>query len=95
MEPLNHITKYESTFVKSFCEFYIFNAILTIHIFILGQLRTLAVLDTETKDHYWLTVCAQDQGVVPLHSCVKVSKNPQHERIIQSTTQRSPPLIQN
>ncbi|XP_077287800.1 fat-like cadherin-related tumor suppressor homolog [Arctopsyche grandis] len=37
-----------------------------------GELRTLAILDAETRSHYWLTVCAQDQGVVPLYSCVKV-----------------------
>ncbi|XP_037908128.1 fat-like cadherin-related tumor suppressor homolog isoform X10 [Hermetia illucens] len=37
-----------------------------------GSLRTTAVLDIETKPHYWLTVCAQDQAVVPLHSCVQV-----------------------
>lgn len=41
--------------------------------FVLGSLRTSATLDLETKGHYWLTVCAQDQAVVPLHSCVEVS----------------------
>lgn len=43
------------------------------NIFISGSLRTSATLDLETKGHYWLTVCAQDQAVVPLHSCVQVS----------------------
>lgn len=33
----------------------------------------MAVLDLESKPHYWLTVCAQDQAVVPLHSCVQVT----------------------
>ncbi|XP_058123843.1 fat-like cadherin-related tumor suppressor homolog [Anopheles ziemanni] len=37
-----------------------------------GTIRTLASLDLETKPSYWLTVCAQDQAVVPLHSCVQV-----------------------
>ncbi|XP_055371961.1 fat-like cadherin-related tumor suppressor homolog [Condylostylus longicornis] len=37
-----------------------------------GSLKTLASLDIENKPHYWLTVCAQDQAVVPLHSCVQV-----------------------
>lgn len=38
-----------------------------------GNLRTLAILDIESKPFYWLTVCAQDQAIVPLHSCVQVS----------------------
>ena len=33
-----------------------------------GNIRTLAVLDTESKDHYWLTVHATDHGAVPLSS---------------------------
>ncbi|XP_052890694.1 fat-like cadherin-related tumor suppressor homolog [Anopheles moucheti] len=37
-----------------------------------GIIRTLALLDLETKPNYWLTVCAQDEAVVPLHSCVQV-----------------------
>lgn len=37
-----------------------------------GAIRTTCVLDLETKPHYWLTVCAQDQAVVPLYSCVEV-----------------------
>lgn len=28
--------------------------------------------DAETKSRYWLTVCAQDHGNVPLHSCIEV-----------------------
>lgn len=38
----------------------------------IGSIRTLATLDLESKPHYWLTVCAQDQAVVPMHSCVQV-----------------------
>ncbi|GAB0087664.1 fat-like cadherin-related tumor suppressor homolog [Sergentomyia squamirostris] len=37
-----------------------------------GNVRTMAVFDVESKPHYWLTICAQDHGVVPLHSCVEV-----------------------
>ncbi|XP_015840548.1 fat-like cadherin-related tumor suppressor homolog isoform X7 [Tribolium castaneum] len=37
-----------------------------------GIIRTLAVLDIETKSHFWLTVFAQDHGVVPLYSSVEV-----------------------
>lgn len=40
--------------------------------FFIGSIRTLATLDLESKPHYWLTVCAQDQAVVPMHSCVQV-----------------------
>jgi hypothetical protein len=32
--------------------------------------------DAETKSHYWLTVCAQDHGIVPLHSCCEVCDVP-------------------
>ena len=32
--------------------------------------RTLAVLDAESVDHYWLTVHATDHGAVPLSSKV-------------------------
>uniref|UniRef100_A0A8W7Q1Y9 Cadherin domain-containing protein n=1 Tax=Anopheles coluzzii TaxID=1518534 RepID=A0A8W7Q1Y9_ANOCL len=39
----------------------------------------LASLDLETKPNYWLTVCAQDQAVVPLHSCVQVYIEVQNE----------------
>lgn len=37
-----------------------------------GIIRTLTPLDRETVPHYWLTVCAQDHGLVPRHSCVQV-----------------------
>lgn len=36
-----------------------------------GHIRTTRTLDIETKAFYWLTVCAQDQAVVPLYSCVQ------------------------
>ncbi|CAN8006702.1 unnamed protein product, partial [Ixodes hexagonus] len=36
------------------------------------NLRTRAVLDCETKSHYWLTVVAQDRGAVPLSSRLDV-----------------------
>ncbi|KAL1459776.1 hypothetical protein WDU94_011730 [Cyamophila willieti] len=32
-----------------------------------GNIQTTTILDVETKTHYWLTVYAQDHGVVPLH----------------------------
>ncbi|XP_055629292.1 fat-like cadherin-related tumor suppressor homolog isoform X4 [Toxorhynchites rutilus septentrionalis] len=44
-----------------------------------GLIRTLASLDLESKPNYWLTVCAQDQAVVPLHSCVQVFIQVQNE----------------
>ena len=34
--------------------------------------RTLAVLDAESVDHYWLTVHATDHGAVPLSSKVVI-----------------------
>ncbi|XP_024879658.1 fat-like cadherin-related tumor suppressor homolog isoform X4 [Temnothorax curvispinosus] len=37
-----------------------------------GNIRTKAVLDVETKRGYWLTVYAQDHGVVPLSSSLQV-----------------------
>ncbi|XP_076227334.1 FAT atypical cadherin kugelei isoform X9 [Nomia melanderi] len=37
-----------------------------------GNIRTKAVLDVETKRGYWLTVFAQDHGVVPLSSSLQV-----------------------
>lgn len=33
----------------------------------------------ESKSYYWLTTCAQDQAVVPLHSCVQVYIKIQNE----------------
>ncbi|XP_035790783.1 fat-like cadherin-related tumor suppressor homolog isoform X2 [Anopheles albimanus] len=44
-----------------------------------GIIRTMATLDLETKASYWLTVCAQDQASVPLHSCVQVYIEVQNE----------------
>ncbi|XP_062556294.1 fat-like cadherin-related tumor suppressor homolog isoform X3 [Armigeres subalbatus] len=44
-----------------------------------GVIRTMASLDLESKPNYWLTVCAQDQAVVPLHSCVQVFIQVQNE----------------
>ncbi|KAK9874634.1 hypothetical protein WA026_005462 [Henosepilachna vigintioctopunctata] len=38
----------------------------------IGIIKTLAVLDAETKTHYWLTVFAQDRGVIPLFSSVEI-----------------------
>ncbi|XP_063239987.1 LOW QUALITY PROTEIN: fat-like cadherin-related tumor suppressor homolog [Bacillus rossius redtenbacheri] len=37
-----------------------------------GNIRTMAVLDAESKQHYWLTVVARDHAVVPLHSALEV-----------------------
>ncbi|XP_073842383.1 FAT atypical cadherin kugelei isoform X2 [Musca autumnalis] len=37
-----------------------------------GSIRTLSHLDAETKDFYWITVCAQDQAIVPLFSCTEI-----------------------
>lgn len=39
---------------------------------IVGIIRTKAVLDRESQSHYWLTVYAQDNAAVPLHSIVEV-----------------------
>ncbi|GLH14886.1 Fat-like cadherin-related tumor suppressor homolog [Gryllus bimaculatus] len=33
----------------------------------IGHIRTLVPLDAESRSHYWLSVFAQDHGVVPLH----------------------------
>ncbi|XP_037297103.1 fat-like cadherin-related tumor suppressor homolog isoform X2 [Manduca sexta] len=37
-----------------------------------GVIRTLTPLDRESVPHYWLTLCAEDHGLVPRHSCVQV-----------------------
>lgn len=37
-----------------------------------GIIRTLTPLDRESVPHYWLTLCAEDHGLVPRHSCVQV-----------------------
>uniref|UniRef100_A0A3B4E9G9 FAT atypical cadherin 1a n=1 Tax=Pygocentrus nattereri TaxID=42514 RepID=A0A3B4E9G9_PYGNA len=42
-----------------------------------GVIRTQEILDRETTSHYWLTVYATDQGVVPLSSSVEVYINVQ------------------
>ncbi|KAG8293581.1 hypothetical protein J6590_013727 [Homalodisca vitripennis] len=39
-----------------------------------GHIKTLAVLDAETKAHYWLTVYAQDHGVAPLSSRLELEQ---------------------
>lgn len=44
-----------------------------------GAIRTSAILDVESRSFYWLTTCAQDQAVVPLHSCVQVFIKVQNE----------------
>lgn len=40
-----------------------------------GKIKTSAVLDAESKSGYWLTVFAQDHGIVPLHSQLEASVN--------------------
>nr|XP_024659800.1 protocadherin Fat 3 [Maylandia zebra] len=37
-----------------------------------GVIYTSGILDCETKDSYWLTVCAMDRGVPPLSASVEV-----------------------
>ncbi|KAI2656785.1 Protocadherin Fat 1 [Labeo rohita] len=37
-----------------------------------GIIRTQEILDHETTNHYWLTIYATDQGIVPLSSFVEV-----------------------
>ncbi|KAJ0179077.1 hypothetical protein K1T71_004789 [Dendrolimus kikuchii] len=37
-----------------------------------GMIRTLTPLDRESVPHYWLTLCAQDHGLVPRHTCIQV-----------------------
>lgn len=37
-----------------------------------GAIRTLELLDRESVPHYWLTVYASDNGVVPLSSFVEI-----------------------
>lgn len=38
-----------------------------------GNIRTTRVLDAESKNGYWLTVVAEDQGLVPQHALLQVS----------------------
>lgn len=40
--------------------------------FVTGIIRTQETLDRETTNHYWLTIYATDQGIVPLSSFVEV-----------------------
>jgi hypothetical protein len=44
---------------------------------LIGTIRTRAVLDRETTPHYWLTVVAQDHGIVTLSASIEVSSSPQ------------------
>lgn len=37
-----------------------------------GTIYTAGILDCESKDAYWLTVCATDRGVTPLSASVEV-----------------------
>ncbi|KAH8379347.1 hypothetical protein KR009_004338 [Drosophila setifemur] len=37
-----------------------------------GSITSLSQLDAETKNFYWLTLCAQDSAIVPLSNCVEV-----------------------
>lgn len=37
-----------------------------------GTIHTLAPLDRETTPHFWVTLCAEDHGLVPRHSCIQV-----------------------
>ena len=37
-----------------------------------GTICTSQVLDRETATHYWLTIYAQDHGLVPLHTRLEV-----------------------
>lgn len=39
---------------------------------IAGIIRTLTPLDRESVPHYWVTLCAQDHGLVPRHACVQL-----------------------
>lgn len=40
--------------------------------FVTGIISTQEILDRETNNHYWLTVYATDQGIVPFSSFVEV-----------------------
>ncbi len=40
--------------------------------FVTGIIRTQEILDRETANHYWLTIYATDQGIVPRSSFVEV-----------------------
>ena len=43
-----------------------------LHFPITGTISTSQVLDRETTTHYWLTVYAQDHGLVPLYTRLEV-----------------------
>lgn len=38
-----------------------------------GVIRTVTPLDREAVPHYWLTVAAEDHGLVPKYTTVQVS----------------------
>ncbi|XP_068148588.1 LOW QUALITY PROTEIN: fat-like cadherin-related tumor suppressor homolog [Drosophila tropicalis] len=44
-----------------------------------GSIHSLSQLDAETKSFYWLTLCAQDNAIVPLSNCVEVYIEVQNE----------------
>lgn len=48
-----------------------FNFIIII-VYVSGNIKTKAILDVETKTGYWLTIYAQDHGIVPLSNKVEV-----------------------
>jgi len=69
------VTYYRRSFTRSFGVFRIPELIAVLPSCVAGNIRTRAVLDVETKRGYWLTVHAQDHGVVPLSSSLQVSFN--------------------
>lgn len=46
----------------------------SVFIYIPGVIRTTTTLDAESENHFWLTVFAQDHGLVPLRSRLEVSR---------------------
>lgn len=73
MKFLNYISQCSNMKVLNE-KFFVFHGLLYLYFdFFAGIIKTKAVLDIETKSHYWLTVFAQDHGVVPLFSSVEVS----------------------
>lgn len=40
--------------------------------FFVGVIRTLTPLDRESVPHYWLTIAAEDHGLVPRYTTVQV-----------------------
>lgn len=61
--------------LRSFVTFILVPELIAYSLLVVGNIRTKAVLDVETKRGYWLTVYAQDHGVVPLSSSLQVSFN--------------------